>query len=70
MAKKKPDWHKKANPDPEVAKNVAGQAKKGGPNRKALARLEIRIADWQRVYSQQKAPPVGAFHKPGSMQIC
>lgn len=68
MAKKQ-TWFKRANPDPDIAKNVAGQAKRGSPNRKALSKLEIRVADWKRIYAQSKAPPQGAYHCPGSLQF-
>lgn len=66
MRKANQTWKKQANPNPDVAKHVAGNAKKGQPNRKIAARLEARMADYSRFIGKVKNP--AAFKRPGSMQ--
>lgn len=42
----------------------------GSPNRKAAAKLARRMADYVAMTAGwgTKAPPEGAFHRPGSMK--
>lgn len=66
-------WYKKANPNPDVAKHVGGNAKKGAHNRKAQKRLDQRIADFVAGTKSNESKVKsrwsnGGFHKPGSMQ--
>lgn len=49
--------------------HVAGNAKKGQPNRKQKARLDRRVFDYNAMISNKDFKgEVGAFHRPGSMQ--
>lgn len=54
------------------APKVAGNAKRGEPDRKARARLDRRVFDFNAMMADSRDPTgrkgSGGYHKPGSMQ--